>query len=131
MPVDGSILSLKALKGAAGLFNNVAQTKIFALNVIEWADEEDESSDSEMTSKIEEEGRRMLISVVVSTKKEIIERIVKVGNPSSKIVELVKKLDVELIMMESTGIDNSDQELVHVARRVLRMPIVFSNEIFK
>jgi hypothetical protein len=33
--------------------------------------------------------------------------------------------------MESTGIDNSDQELVHVARRVLRMHIVFSNEIFK
>lgn len=84
-----------------------------------------------MTSKIEEEGRRMLISVVVSTKKEIIERIVKAGNPSSKIVELVKKLDVELIMRGSTGIDNSDQELVYVARRVLRMPIVFSNEIFK
>ena len=46
-------------------------------------------------------------------------------------MELVRKLDVELIMMGSTGIDNSDQELVHVARRVLRMPIVFSNEIFK
>jgi hypothetical protein len=46
-------------------------------------------------------------------------------------VELVKKLDVELIMRGSTGIDNSDQELVYVARRVLRMPIVFSNEIFK
>jgi hypothetical protein len=39
------------------------------LNVIEWADEEDEPSDSERTSKIEKEGRRMLISVVGSTKK--------------------------------------------------------------
>jgi hypothetical protein len=39
------------------------------LNVIEWADEEDESSDSEMMSKIKEEGRRMLISVVVLNQK--------------------------------------------------------------
>ena len=58
MPVDGLISSLNALKEAAGLFNNVAQTKIFALNDMKWADEEDESSDSEMTSKIEE-GKRM------------------------------------------------------------------------
>jgi hypothetical protein len=36
VPVDGSTSSLKALSGAAGLFNNVAQTKIFALNMIEW-----------------------------------------------------------------------------------------------
>jgi len=34
--------------------------------MIEWVDE---SSDREMTSKIEEEGRRILRSVVVSTKK--------------------------------------------------------------
>jgi nucleotide-binding universal stress UspA family protein len=67
--------------------------------VIEWADEEDESLDSERTFKTEEEGRRMLISVVGSTKKEIIKRIVKEGDPSSKIVELAEKLDVDLIMM--------------------------------
>jgi urea-proton symporter len=56
-----------------------------------------------MISKIEEEGLRML-SVVISTKKGIFERIVKIGDPSSKIVELAEKLDIELIMIESTGI---------------------------
>ncbi|HYY66738.1 MAG TPA: universal stress protein [Nitrososphaeraceae archaeon] len=41
----------------------------------------------------------MLTSVVGSTKKEIIKRIVKEGDPSSKIVELAEKLDVDLIVM--------------------------------
>lgn len=123
---------MKALRGAAGLFNNIHQLT-FALNVIEWADEKDESSDSEMMSKIEEEERRMLRSVVVSTKKEIIERIVKVGDPSSKIVELAEELDVELIMMGSTGIGNSDpdQELGHVGACLASKPVVsmrYSNE---
>jgi hypothetical protein len=35
-----------------------------------------------MTSKIEEEGRRMLISIVGLTKKEITKRIVKEEDPS-------------------------------------------------
>ncbi|MDW0282625.1 MAG: sodium/solute symporter [Nitrososphaeraceae archaeon] len=121
VPVDGSIHSLKALKGAAGLFDNVFQTKIFALNVIEWTDEEEESLDSEMTSRIEEEGRRMLRSVVIPTEKDIFERIVKVGDPSSKIVELAEKLDVDLIMMGRTGIGNSNDDIGHVTRRVLKI----------
>jgi SSS family transporter len=121
VPIDGSLQSLKALNGAVSLFNDAARTRIFALNVIEWTDEEDEFLDGEMTSKIEEEGRRMLRSVVISTKKETFERIVKVGDPSSKIVELAEKLEIELIMMGSTGIGNSDQDLGHVTRRVLKM----------
>jgi urea-proton symporter len=54
-------------------------------------------------------------------KKETFERIVKVGDPSSKIVELAKKLDIELIMIGSTGIGNSDCDLGYVTRRVLKM----------
>jgi nucleotide-binding universal stress UspA family protein len=50
VPVDGSRHLLKALNCAAGLFDNEFQTKIFALNVIEWTDEEEESLDSQMTS---------------------------------------------------------------------------------
>jgi nucleotide-binding universal stress UspA family protein len=46
-------------------------------------------------------------------------------------VELAEQSDADLIMMGSTGIDNSDKELGHIARRVLRMPIVLLNEIFK
>jgi nucleotide-binding universal stress UspA family protein len=72
-----------------------------------------------MTSKIEE-GLRML-SVVISTKKGIFERIVKIGDPSSNIVELAKKLDIELITMGSTWIGGSNHDLGHVTRKVLKM----------
>jgi nucleotide-binding universal stress UspA family protein len=72
-----------------------------------------------MTSKIEE-GLRML-SVVISTKKGIFERIVKIGDPSSNIVELAKKLDIELITMGSTWIGGSNHDLGHVTRKALKM----------
>lgn len=100
---------MKALNGAAGLFDNEFQIKIFALNVIEWTDEEEESLDSQMTSRIEE-GRRMLRSVVIATESDIFERIVKVGDPSSKIVESAEKLDVDLIMMGQTTILDTSRE---------------------
>jgi urea-proton symporter len=96
-------------------------TRIFALNVIEWTDEQDESWDSRMTSKIEEEGRRMLRSVVISSRECALERIVKVGDPPSKIAELAEKLDVDLIMMGRTGIGNSQVEVGHVTIKVLRL----------
>ena len=77
-------------------------TKIFVLNVIEWTDEQDESWDSRMTSKIEEEGRRkrMLRS---SSRECAHERIVKVDAPPSK-MRAGKEIDVDLIMMGRTGI---------------------------
>jgi nucleotide-binding universal stress UspA family protein len=121
VPIDGSLQSLKALNGAVGLFNDAAKTRIFALNEIEWTNDEEESLDGEMTSKIEEEGRRMLGSVVISPNKETFERIVKIGDPYSKIVELAEKLDIELIKMGSTGIGNTDQDLGHVTRKVLKI----------
>jgi nucleotide-binding universal stress UspA family protein len=79
-----------------------------------------ESLNGEMTSKVEEEVLRML-SVVISTKKGIFERIVKIGDPSSNIVELAKKLDIELITMGSTWIGGSNHDLGHVTRKVLKM----------
>ena len=111
VPVDGSIHLLKALNGAAGLFDNEFQIKIFALNVILlWTDEEEESLDSQMTSRIEEEGRRMRRSVVIATESDIFEKIVKVGDPSSKIVESAEKLDVDLIIMGQTTILDTSRE---------------------
>lgn len=121
VPIDVSLQSLKALNGAVSLFSDSVKTRIFALNVIEWTDDEEESLDGEMTSKIEEEGRRMLRSVVISTNKETFERVVKIGDPSSKIVELAEKLDIELIMMGSTGIGNTEKDFGHVTRRVLKI----------
>jgi nucleotide-binding universal stress UspA family protein len=52
----------------------------------------------------------MLRSVVIATESDIFERIVKVGDPSSKIVELVEKLDVDLIMMGQTTILDTSRE---------------------
>jgi nucleotide-binding universal stress UspA family protein len=121
VPIDGSIQSIKALNAATELFGRTLQTRIFALNVIEWTDEQDESWDSRMTSKIEEEGRRMLKSVVISSRECTLERIVKVGDPPSKIAELAEKLDVDLIMMGRTGIGNSQVEVGHVTSKVLRL----------
>jgi nucleotide-binding universal stress UspA family protein len=121
VPIDGSIQSIKALNAATELFGKMLHTRIFALNVIEWTDEQDESWDSRMTSKIEEEGRRMLRSVVISSRECALERIVKVGDPPSKIAELAEKLDVDLIMMGRTGIGNSQVELGHVTTKVLRL----------
>jgi urea-proton symporter len=121
VPIDGSIQSIKALNAATELFGKMLHTRIFALNVIEWTDEQDESWDSRMTSKIEEEGRRMLRSVVISSRECALERIVKVGDPPSKIAELAEKLDVDLIMMGRTGIGNSQVEVGHVTTKVLRL----------
>jgi SSS family transporter len=121
VPIDGSIQSIKALNAATELFGKTLHTRIFALNVIEWTDEQDESWDSRMTSKIEEEGRRMLRSVVISSRECTLERIVKVGDPPSKIAELAEKLDVDLIMMGRTGIGNSQVEVGHVTSKVIRL----------
>jgi urea-proton symporter len=121
VPIDGSIQSLKALNAATELFGKTLHSKIFVLNVIEWTDEQEESWDSRMTSKIEEEGRRMLRSVVVPRRECALERIVKVGDPSYKIAELAEKLDVDLIMMGQTGIGNSQVQLGHVSSRVLKL----------
>jgi hypothetical protein len=69
-----------------------------------------------MTSKIEDEERRMLWKVVISRYKESFERIVNIGDPSSKFEELAEKLDIESIMTGSTGIEGSDQDLGPVTR---------------
>ncbi|HEY9386130.1 MAG TPA: sodium/solute symporter [Nitrososphaeraceae archaeon] len=121
VPIDGSIQSLKALNCASKLFNELSDIKIYILNVIEWTDDEEESVDVEMTARVEEEGRKMLRSVVVSKKKDNYERIVKLGDPASKIVEMAEKLEVDMIVMGSKGIGNAKQQVGHVSMRVLKM----------
>ena len=93
VPIDGSLQSPKALNGSLGLFKDAEKTRIFILEVIECTGDEAGSLNGEMTSKVEEEGLRILCAVI-STKKGIFERFVKVGAPSSKIEDLVEKLDI-------------------------------------
>jgi urea-proton symporter len=121
VPIDGSIQSLKALNCASKLFNELSEIKIYILNVIEWTDDQEESVDVEITAKIEEEGRKMLRSVVVSKKKGNYERIVKLGDPASKIVEMAEKLEVDMIVIGRTGICNAKPQVGHVSMTVLKM----------
>ncbi|HEY6405034.1 MAG TPA: universal stress protein [Nitrososphaeraceae archaeon] len=102
------------------LFKDAEKTRIFILEVIEWTDDKEEFLNGEMTSKVEEEALRML-SAVIYTKKGIFQRIVKICDPSSKIVDLAKKLEIDLITMGSTLIGGSNHDLGHVTRKVLKM----------
>ncbi len=133
VPVDGSPQSLRALDYAANIYsmgnnsNFYERVMITVLNVIEWTDEEEESMDDELASAIAEQGRRMLRSIMVPKTARDYERIVKLGDPATKIVEMAEKLGVDLIVMGATGLSNCDQ-IGHVSRKVLKMtsiPVTF------
>lgn len=119
--VDGSIASLRALNYASQIFDDPGRARIYILNVIEWTDEDEESVDSVLVNKMEEEGRKMLKSIIISDKKSAYERIVKHGDPGTKIAEVAHKLDVEMIIMGSKGLGNTEAELGHVSAKVLRL----------
>jgi nucleotide-binding universal stress UspA family protein len=134
VPVDGSPQSLRALDYAANVYsignnsnNSYDSVMITVLNVIEWTDEEEESMDDELALAIAEQGRRMLRSIVIPTSAKDYERIVKLGDPATKIVEMAEKLRVDLIVMGATGLSNRD-EIGHVSRKVLKLtstPVTF------
>ncbi len=119
--VDGSIPSLRALNYASHMFDDPARTKIYILNVIEWTDEDEESVDSVLVGKMEEEGRKMLKSIIITEKKSVYERIVKHGDPGSKIADVAERLNVEMIVMGSKGLGNSKSEIGRVSGRVLKL----------
>ena len=121
--VDGSISSLRALNYASQLFHEMARTKIYIVNVIEWTDEDEESVDSILVSKMEEEGRKMLKSIIIRDKISQYERIVKHGDPGTKIAEIAQKLNVEMIVMGSKGLGNTEKEIGHVSAKVLRLTL--------
>jgi len=119
--VDGSIASLRALNYASQIFDDPSRAKIYILNVIEWTDEDEESVDSVLVNKMEEEGRKMLKSIIISEKRSAYERIVKYGDPGTKIAEIADKLNVEMIVMGSKGLGNTEAEVGHVSAKVLRL----------
>lgn len=83
--------SLRALNHAIRMFDTTSGTKILVLNVIEWANDVEDSIDSELALKIEERGRRMLISILINDDIYKYERIVKLGDPASKIIEVAER----------------------------------------
>jgi urea-proton symporter len=125
VPVDGSQQSLRGLAYAASIYSNNFhdshdRVMITILNVIEWVDEDEESMDDELAGAIEDEGRRMLRSIMIPKSAKDYERMVKLGDPATKIVEMAEKLKVDMIVMGSTGLSNNE-EIGHVSRKVLKL----------
>lgn len=128
VPVDGSIKSLHALNNASHLFRYSDRTRIYLLHVLEWSDQDDENMDEELSVQLQEEGKLILRSIVVPNQLSDYKRILKLGNPPTKIVEVADKLDVDLIIMGKKGLNNTDYELGHVSKQVLTIttkPIAF------
>ncbi|KAF6243282.1 urea active transporter [Nitrosopumilus sp. b1] len=130
VPIDGSIDSLKALNHANFLLKGYAKARIHVLHVIQWTDEQEENMDEEMTVQMQEEGRRVLRSVIMPKQLNDYERIVKLGDPPSKIAEIAEKLGVDLIVMGKTGLGKSKEDLGNVTSKVLKLtskPVVLIN----
>jgi len=121
VPVDGSARSLKALYHANYLFRGAAKVRIYLLHVIEWTDENEENIDEELAAQIQEEGRLILRSVVLPRQINDYKRIVKLGDPSEKIVELADKFNIDMIIMGKKGIGKSTSDLGNVTQKVLQL----------
>jgi urea-proton symporter len=69
---------------------------------------------------MEEEGRRMLRSIMIPKAARAYERMVKLGDPATKIVEMAEKLNVDRLVMGAKGLSNSEK-LGHVSSEVLEL----------
>ncbi len=94
----------------------------YILHIIEWIDEnEEEVIDEELATAMKEQGKKMLRSVLLPARlSEKYERIVKLGDPSSKIVEVAGKLNVDLIAMGTNGLGNA-KGTGHVSGSVVKL----------
>lgn len=125
--IDGSPPSLKALSYANTLQGDMPSAQIYLMYVIEWPEEGEEPLDEELMLKMEREGRILLNSVVLPNKLASYVRIVRVGNPATKIVETANKIGASMIVMGTTGLGNA-AEMGSVSGKVLKaasVPIVF------
>lgn len=125
--IDGSFKSIKSLNYLEYLFESQINVKIFLVHIIEWTEQKEEVLDSQIIDKIEHNGRMILKSIVVKDRYNC-ERIVKLGDPGNKIVDLAEKLDVDLIVLGSKGLGLTEQEIGSVAKKVLRLtrkPVIF------
>jgi nucleotide-binding universal stress UspA family protein len=92
---------------------------LYVIHVIEWTEEDDdESFDSELTKRMEQEGRKMLTGLLLS-KKVHCERIVKIGDPSTKIADTANKLDVDIIFIGVRGLGGTSSDMGHVTKNIM------------
>ena len=124
--VDGSVSSMRALNYVNYVMKESSNIKVYLTHIIEWSDD-DESMDEEMTVKMEQDGRKMLLGISLPSKLKNYERIVKLGDPAKKISDLASSLNVDTIVMGRKGLSDSEQNLGHVTAKVLSLtskPIV-------
>lgn len=62
--------------------------------------------DEMLPSNMEEKGRRMLRSILIPKSARAYERLVKLGDPETKIVEIAEKLNVDILVMGAKGLSN-------------------------
>ena len=116
--VDGSVSSMRALNYVNYVMKESSNIKVYLTHIIEWSDD-DESMDDEMTLKMEQNGRKMLLGISLPSKLRNYERIVKLGDPAKKISELASSLNVDTIVMGRKGLSDTDSDLGHVTSKVL------------
>jgi len=118
--VDGSVSSMRALNYVNYVMKESSNIKVYLTHIIEWSDDE-ESMDEEMTIKMEQDGRKMLLGISLPSKLKNYERIVKLGDPAKKISDLASSLNVDTIVMGRKGLSDSDSNLGHVTSKVLSL----------
>ena len=124
--VDGSVSSMRSLNYVNYVMKESSNIKVYLAHIIEWTDDE-ESMDEEMTLKMEQDGRKMLLGILLPSKLKNYERIVKLGDPAKKISELATSLNVDTIVMGRKGLSDTDSDLGHVTSKLLTLsskPIV-------
>ena len=124
--VDGSVSSMRSLNYVNYVMKESSNIKVYLAHIIEWTDD-DESIDEEMTLKMEQDGRKMLLGILLPSKLKNYERIVKLGDPAKKISELATSLNVDTIVMGRKGLSDTDSDLGHVTSKLLTLsskPIV-------
>ena len=64
--VDGSVSSMRSLNYVNYVMKESSNIKVYLAHIIEWTDD-DESMDEEMTLKMEQDGRKMLLGILQKT----------------------------------------------------------------
>lgn len=116
--VDGSMSSIRALDYASNVFQ--ADSIIYVVHIIEWPDDYEQNTeyDTELMKRVEREGRLVLSSILIKNSKRC-ERVVKIGDPANKIIKTANDLNVDIIVLGTKGLGNSNDLCGRVTRKIL------------
>ena len=117
--IDGSATSVRCLNYVNFTLRDISNVQVYIAHIIEWS-EDDEGVDEETVSKIQEQGKIMIQSVVVPARIRNHQRLVRLGDPAKKIAELAKSLNIDTIVMGKRGLGNAEN-LGHVPAELLQI----------